>query len=211
MATRAPAIEVEWQFATRDVAAVRRWLAARPGVVAPAAVVELRDVYLDTADWRLRRSGDALRVRRCGDGVEATLKALRRPRGAVARRRELGERLADARLATVRVGRGPVARRLRRVLGAAPLRRLFRLRTTRRTYVVRVRGRAVAELAIDRTVVVATGRATRRLARVEVELKRGRVADLAPFVAALRRACDLRPARRSKFEEGLRAAGLAPR
>ena len=96
-------VEIEWQFAVRDLDAFRRWLVGTEldgWAVTPAAVVHLRDAYFDTSDWRLWRSGYALRVRRTGVAIEATMKARASGRRGVAVRREitsLASRRAGAR------------------------------------------------------------------------------------------------------------------
>ncbi len=204
-------IEIEWQLALRDPRTVRRLTAARSGewTVEPHEVVRLRDSYFDTADWRVLRAGYALRVRRSGTKVEATLKALARARRGPAKRREITAPLANARPATLLRARGAVATWMRRAIGDARLRRLFAVRTRREVFAVRHRGRIVAELALDSTRILARGR-ERCLTRVEVEVTRGPTALVARFVATLRRGRHLTLARRSKFEEGLRTAGLTP-
>lgn len=207
-----PAVEVEWQFEVRDVDAVGRWLARADlgpeWAVTRRATLRLRDVYFDTADWAVARSRQALRVRTGGESVEAALKAFGRSRGGAKHRRELVEPLPDARLATLCGARGAVGRGLRRIAGTATLRRLFLVRTRREVWDVRRHGRVVAELALDRTRIVAR-RATRDLERVEIEVKRSTPAVVARFVALLRRRRRLASARRSKFETGLAAAGLS--
>ncbi len=207
-----PAVEVEWQFEVRDVDAVARWLArAHLGpewTVARRATLRLRDVYFDTADWAVARSRQALRLRTDRKSVEATLKAFGSARGGAKHRRELVESLPDGRVATLRAARGVVGRRVRAMLGTVPLRRLFTVRTRREVWDVRRRGRVVAELALDRTRITAR-RGTRALERVEIEVKRSTPAVVAPFVATLRRRRRLGAVRRSKFESGLAAAGLA--
>jgi triphosphatase len=212
MPSHAGRIEVEWQLVTRDVERIRRWLAGwSPGGswrVEPAGVQTLHDAYWDTPEWLLYGAGYALRVRRGRAGVEATLKALTRARAGVARRREIAERLPDARLASLHASRGAVGRRLADLAGSAVPRRLFGLRTRRRTFRLRHGGRVVGELVLDRTIIIA--RRTRRLERVEVEVGAGPVALVAGFVATLRRTRHLKAVRRSKFEEGLVAAGLVP-
>lgn len=206
-------LEVEWQFEVRDVDALARWLArADLGVewsVARRATRRLRDVYFDTAEWAVARTRHALRVRSDGGRVEAALKAFGDSRGGAKRRRELVEPLAGARLATLLAARGRVGRRVRAIVGTAGLRRLFAVRTRREVWDVRRRGRVVAEVALDRTRIVAR-RGTRDLERVEIEVKRGTPAVVARFVAMLRRRRRLGPVRRSKFETGLVAAGLRP-
>lgn len=203
-------IEIEWQLVPRDDAAFERWLAGAGfdggWTVVPEAKKRLADAYFDTDDRRLARAGFALRMRRDGGRVEATLKALRRAEGGLARRREITSPLARATAGALRASRGAVATHLGRTVGAAPLRRLFAIRTRRRTFAVRDRGRRVAELAIDRTQIVVRGRAVRRILRVEIEVTAGSPARVGAFVATLCRLRHLKAATRSKFEEGMRAA-----
>ena len=211
---RARAVEVEWQFAVPDLAAFRRWLvrASFDGwVVAPLGVVRLVDAYFDTPDWRLWRAGWALRLRRADAETEATLKALARARRGPARRREISTPMRDATVGRVLAARAGVGPLVRHAVGdGRPPRRLFGVRTRREIFAVRRDGRLVAELALDRTRIVAGRRARRLLMRVEIEVKAGTPARVARFVATLRRARHLTAATRSKFEAGLATAGLRP-
>lgn len=207
-------LEVEWQFEVRDVDAVARWLARADlgpeWEVTRRTMLRLHDVYFDTADWAVARTRHALRARSDGAGVEAALKAFGSSLGGAKHRREIVEPLADARLATLLAARGRVGRRVRAIVGPARLRRLFTVRTRREVWDVRRHGRVVAELALDRTRIVAR-RGTRGLERVEIEVKRSTPAVVARFVALLRRRRRLGPVRRSKFETGLATAGLRQR
>ena len=69
-----------------DLRSIDGWLEERPSAfglaVVPAETKRLTDTYYDTEDWRFYRAGYALRVRRDGKGVEATMK----PRAARRRR-----------------------------------------------------------------------------------------------------------------------------
>src|SRR5262249_47611073 len=49
-----------------------------------------------------------------------------------------------------------------------------------------------------------------RLQRVEVEVPRGEVGPVRPFVSSMRQECHLTPAKLSKLEAGLLAAGKSP-
>jgi len=69
---------------------------------------------------------------------------------------------------------------------------------------------AVAEIALDETEILVEGGPPAVLRRVEVEVERGSVDDVSPFVAELRRGCRLAPATTSKFEAGLLASELSP-
>jgi inorganic triphosphatase YgiF len=75
--------EIEWQFHPADPGSVEGWLEENPSVsglrVVPGEAKELTDTYYDTEDWRFYRAGYALRVRRDGKRVEATMKSLAAP------------------------------------------------------------------------------------------------------------------------------------
>ena len=204
------AVEIEWQFALRDVDAFARWLGdtvfGGGWTIVPSGVRSLRDVYLDSDDRGLARAGYALRIRRSGTRVEATLKAFGRKRRGRAERREITERLDDARTASLPAARGAVGTRVRRLCGGVGLRRLFAVRTRRRMYDVRRDARVLGELALDQTTITAPNGRQRSLRRLEVEVVAGRPAMLAAFVASLRRRRHLEGARRSKFETGLALA-----
>ena len=104
---------------------------------------------------------------------------------------------------------GPVGRRIVALAGSRPLRQVLEVRTRRRPYALTMHGEAVAEVALDDTV-IAVGQERRRLRlqRVEVEVQPSWVDSLQPVVEGLRRECGLQPATLSKFEAGLMAAGL---
>jgi CHAD domain-containing protein len=142
------------QFEVDDVARVRQLLRAHRGGPALEIGVEstttLLDTYFDTADWRLRRAGGALRLRRVNGTVEATLEL------------HSGARLIDQRLpaASVRppdvlVGdlarrcTGPVGTRVHAVVGRRRLVPLFEVTTTRHAYPIRIDGAPVGALVID--------------------------------------------------------------
>jgi CHAD domain-containing protein len=89
---------------------------------------------------------------------------------------------------------------------------LFSVRTRRRTFELAVDGVASAEIALDESSYLCdASEGDHALTRVEVELEAGADgAAVAPFVGALRAAGSLDPADASKFEVGLRVAGLTP-
>jgi inorganic triphosphatase YgiF len=206
--------EIEWQFDVDDHARVERWLrpyARAAGFVLGRGRVErLTDTYVDTAEGCMRRAGYALRLRRTMRHVEGTLKSLDAKRSdGRARRREITEPLARADVRALGSGDGVVARRVRAIAGSRPVRALFTVRTRRRTVPLDSRaGARIAEIAFDSVVIAARSSARLlRFRRLEVEVIDGPVAAVARVVAALRRACDLVPARRSKYEIGLAVCG----
>lgn len=218
--TAAPApedrLEIEWQLAAEDLAAVRRWLGASAKLsglsMDPLPPQALRDTYLDTADWRVLRAGFALRLRREGASAEATLKSLRSARSDRAERREITERLPGGSIAAEQMS-GSLGSWLHSTLGSAVLRPLFIAHTHRERLAVRQgpSGGQIGEIALDETRLFdADQRPLEWLRRVEVELTAGRPEALLPLVEALRGACGLEPARENKFAAGLRAAALTP-
>ncbi len=211
--------EIEWQFECADLGAVERWLGVRTtgGVytVRPRAETLLEDTYADTDDWRIWRSGYALRVRAKGPRAEATLKSLTKRSGGsdAVDREEITEPLTEPRIAALLHCSGPVAERVRVVSGPRTVARLFSVRTRRRTFELAVDGRPAAEIALDESSYACGASSDGRhdLTRVEVELEPGVDADdVTPFVGALRVAGGLVPAAASKYEVGLRLAGLTP-
>ncbi len=219
--------EIEWQLDALDLRPVERWLAGLPGLPTHVSFAESRpdhlsptvmalarsaerlvDTYLDTADWRIGRSGFVLRVRQRGGRGEVTLKNLVAPKAGLRRRLEVTEPLPPDGVGGIGP-HGPVGWRLRAIAGKRPLVPVLEVRTRRRPYDLRVADERVAEVALDdTTIVVSNDHQPVRLQRVEVEVTGPWVKRLTPLVETLRRECGLQPAALSKFEAGLLAAGL---
>lgn len=218
-------VEIEWQFDALDLRPVERWLGdiasgaalggpqeLEPAVnglrARPLAARRLVDAYLDTADWRIGRSGFVLRVRRRAGGAEVTLKDSSPATGGLRRRLEVTEPLPADGVAALGAD-GPVGRRLHALAGSRPLRQVLEVRTRRRPFSLHMGDGQVAEVALDDTVIEVTDSAQPvRLRRVEVEIDPQSVDRLSPLVARLRSECGLQPATLSKFEAGLLASGL---
>ncbi len=216
--------EIEWQFDALDLRPVLRWLqepdawsaAHGVGVVANGNGVTQVDRYFETDDWRFRRAGYSLRVRRVGRRREAevTLKGLDAASAdtpGLRNRREVSEPLEAADVPTLLQAAGPVARRVRAVAGTKPLLPLFEVRTRRRTFFLKVDGLPPGEIALDETAIRPPGGgAPARLRRVEIEVPEAALQSLEPFVRELREACALQPAGLSKFEAGILSSDLRP-
>jgi triphosphatase len=218
-------LEVEWQFDALDLRPVERWLAAlgetkghgpwstEPGG-APIVAVSQRgrrqvDVYLDTEDWRVRRAGFVLRVRKRQGGAEATLKDTAPATNGLRRRLEVTEQLEGDTLGSLN-GDGPVRRRLRALCGARPLQPVLEVRTHRRPYNLVAGDRRLAEVALDDTAIAVGSEHPLRLRRVEVEVMAGDTEELSALVDRMCRENGLQRATLSKFEAGVMAAGLHP-
>lgn len=216
-------VEVEWQFDALDLRPVERWLDAisagagtGPGPehtanglsAQPLAARRLVDAYLDTADWRIGRSGFVLRVRRRAGAAEVTLKDSSPATGGLRRRLEVTEPLPADGVGAIGP-EGPVGRRLHALVGTRPLRQVLEVRTRRRPFSLQMGEGQVAEVALDDTVIeVADSDQPVRLHRVEVEVQPEAVDRLSPLVSRLRSECGLQPATLSKFEAGLLASGV---
>ena len=220
--------ETEWQFdVAAEVEPVEGWLLRRSGpglVVAPGPTAEISDAYYDSEDWRLRRAGYALRVRKTGDEVECTIKSLAPAGDGPSRRREISEPLIDAGPATPRGAPGPVGEISRALLGDRELRRMFESRTRRQRFPLLLEptdpdgtggstggGVRIGEVSLDTSEIPLDGGPV-SLRRVEVEAAAGTPPspDLWGFVDEMRFDLGLDPAAISKYEAGLQAAGLSP-
>ena len=206
--------EVEWQFDAVDLRPVQRWLGTDGSGVTVAATATLHrqvDVYVDTKDWRLYRGGYSLRLRRKDGALEATLKSLEPPDGALRRRTELSAPARSADIDELAEIEGPLGRLIRAITGTHPLQIVVEIQTRRRAFDLTVAGNRVGEIALDATTIpMSTGEGPARLRRVEVEVAPDAVDRIRPFVESLREACGLSPALMSKLEAGLLAAGQSP-
>ena len=210
-------LEVEWQFGVDDLAAAERALHACASALrltlAPSRSRVLLDEYLDTTDWAFHRASFALRMRDADGAVEATLKSFGDQSDGPYRRREINEPLDRAGRAALLASAGPVARRVRAVVGAGELRGLFALRTERRTFDVSSNGtsRPIAEVALDATEVESADGEPLALSRIELELADPAALEaVEEFAAALGSVEGFERASASKFAIGLAATGRSP-
>ena len=173
----------------------------------PRSAERLTDTYLDTADWRVGRSGFVLRVRQRGGHSEVTIKDTAVATQGLRRRLEVTENLTAGGLDALGA-QGPVGSRLRALVGRRPLQPVLEVRTRRRPFDLVVDNEIVAEVALDETtILVGQDHEPVRLQRVEVEVEPAHVAALGPMVELMRAQCGLQPAALTKFEAGLLAAG----
>ena len=206
--------EIEWQLSAPDLGLVRKWLSDHGSVhgltIESRPTHTINDTYLDTEDWRLRRAGFALRLRDVPGRAEATLKDITPASDGVRIRREFNEPLPSAEFEALAIGSGPVSSRVHAVAGAEPLRALFRVRTQRECFVaLEHEDQQAGEIALDDTIVATPdGGSMEHLTRVEVEAISGTPESLEGLVGQLRSECALMPAMDSKYEMGLRVAGL---
>ena len=204
--------EIETCFIVRRAAVFARLpaaLARLAETVSGPAQREIEDLLLDTGDWLLAQAGAALRLRlESGRNAELALKSLAPLSDGLAVRPELSESLRRA----PRDPSGPcpgrlIAARVRRVLRSQPLRVRFRLRQRRTVYTVRTKSGALLLVSAD--TVFLPGPRARPALELEVELREGAQGALTRFSRALTGILPLEPATLSKYDLGLRAAGLS--
>ena len=212
--THSTSTEVELQFDAPNLETVRDWLRSQPPHapihVQPGTPRTQLDTYCDTPDWDVYRSRYTLRVRRVGEGAEATLKAFGSVEAGARVRTEINQALPTPDADLLRAS-GPVSDRLRLMLGVrSELQPLFTVETHRAPFALMRDGATIASLTLDDTHIGCAG-ATAELRRVEVEEEQaGALAHVGAFISALQASCALAVATSSKFEAGLSAAGLSP-
>ena len=174
------------------------------------------DHYYDTPNWALLRAGWAYRCRDRDGEHTIGLKAFTLGEGPVQVREEVEQHVLIAHTRSSELPSGPVRDRLAALVNGAQPDELFSIRNQRlRCTVVAPNAAARIELAIDQSHVEAEDIAKKKapgvldFTELELELKQGRREPLDLLVKILTTEADLLPARMSKFERGLQAAGLA--
>lgn len=176
--------------------------------VRPHPLRRVQDRYLDTPSCLLMRCGVACRLRRIGKRATLTLKSLTPLRAGMAERAELSEELQTADWQEPAPLPGALIRsRLRPITRHLAASCLFTLNQERRVFDVQTPDGTNLEVSADR--VRLSGACRDTLLRIEVELRSGSVDALTRFASELRRRMKLKTASESKFEWGMRAAGLA--
>lgn len=160
----------------------------------------LRSVYYDTQAHALRERRLTLRVRQVGGRRIQTIKETDGVASGLFDRAEWETEIdgADPDLHAAR--HTPLEKVLRRQGAAAGLKAVFETVIDRTTWRIEANGAAI-EVALDEGEVVADG-ASRPIAELELELKRGSPADLFAFARGLGTAASPRIAVLSKSERG---------
>lgn len=190
-------VELKLEIKPRDVERVKtRALESGAG----ALTTTLRSIYFDTRDEALRKAGIALRIRASGAARIQAIKARGKPAGLVLDRAEWESPV---------VGETPdfaaaSGTALAPVLEDEAVRRriepLFEV-LAQRTAGVTVHRSSEIEIVVDEVEVAAHGRSA-RFAEVELELKRGRAADLFDLALALSEAIPMRLGLGTKSDRG---------
>jgi CHAD domain-containing protein/adenylate cyclase class IV len=200
-------MEVELKYRMTDTTAGERLLAADElagfGAVSEAETVLHEDRYVDTAEGALAAAGYAGRLRSSGDGTVITLKGLlRQDAGGATHRREELEGPADLSSAAGDWPASAARDAVVAIAGSGTLDELVRVRQVRRKRNY-ASGGVTVELSVDDVAVVIGDRVIERFAELEVELREGDEAALAPLVDLLAEVEELVPAETSKLERAM--------
>ncbi len=208
-------MEIEAKFSVPDDQTLVRLLevpALAGYALGPAVLSELHDCYLDTLDGAFLAGGYALRLRRDGERVVATLKGLGKAKGAIHFREEHELELPDM-LPPTQWAAGPTRDMALQLAGDRSPTLLFRIDQSRLTRQIRDGERLIAELSGDRVQVRSSagedGTVVDRYLELEIELLPGGTKqDLERISAELQKAWRLAPNTESKFQRALDTLGV---
>ncbi len=171
----------------------------------------LHDVVLDTADRLITGSKHALRVRHDADQVYLTFKGPQRASTSGSfQREELESAIAGDAEGDRSQWPVLIQDQVRALIGERELEPIVEVRNERIAWEVRLDGRVVAEIALDKGEIRA-GDARQALHEIEIERKgEGTEADLDDLARRLHQVLPLEPETRSKLERGLELRARAP-
>jgi len=202
--------ELEAKLTVPDEETFRRLLALeRIGGyrVRPRGARLQQDTYVDTRSLRLYRAGYACRLRHVRHRAFAALKGLGGVVGALHDREEIERELDNPSIGALLRMKEPPGRLVRRLVGGERVEVLFTVVTLRRVAAVEDGRRECFEFALDRARFFGP-RGEMVFLEAELESLDGDRETLEALASELRRRHGLRASGISKFERGLRWAGI---
>jgi len=167
-----------------------------------------QDTYVDTREWHIYRAGYACRLRHVGHRAFVTLKGLGGAQGALHEREEIELEIDNPSIGCVlRLDETP-GQMVRRLTRGERVGRLFTVVTRRRLWDVVDGRRPCFEMALDRACFFGPKGETEVL-ELELESLDGDRALLEKTASSLRRRYGLTESVLSKFDRGLRWAGIS--
>ncbi len=175
--------------------------------VRPRGTHRQQDTYVDTPGLRLLRAGYACRLRHVGHRAFAALKGLGHVAGDIHEREELEREIDNPSIGALLRMDEPPGRLVRWLAGEEAIKPLFTLVTLRRLATVSAGPHDCFEMALDRARFFGRG-GELVLLEVELESLDGDRGLLGEAATELRRAHGLTASSLSKFERGMRWAGV---
>jgi inorganic triphosphatase YgiF len=163
---------------------------------------ELKSIYFDTPDNRLRDKGIALRVRDEGKGFVQTVKMETRLQDGLSNPIEIEDRVESLEPDTGRIGDRHVRELVLDAVEGSTLAKVFETVVTRTTHRLQ-RGHTTVELALDKGEARAKGRRS-EICEAELELIEGDADDLLDIAQSLFSKCPFQLSSESKAERGYR-------
>ncbi|MCH8502170.1 MAG: CYTH domain-containing protein [Aliidiomarina sp.] len=166
----------------------------------PQTTLQLANIYFDTRTTDLGNAKIGLRIRRWNDQCEQTIKFAGRSAGALSERPEYTVPCTTKipNLALFPTAIWPENWNLDSL--QEELIEQFRTDFTRQRWLL-TRGDSVAEVALDRGMILAAEQAE-EIAELEVEMQRGHLAELLPAIEHIRAEFSLLPGSKSKAQRG---------
>ena len=189
-------LEVKLELAPMSLSALKKIPLFRTRELTPRRAIEV-SVYFDTDKHKLRQNGVMLRVRRIGKRHIQTIKATGNS-GTFERDEWEAEIVGEK--PDLHLARGTALEPLLNDKLRRRLKPLFETRAQRTIYPITNEAHAIA-LTADRGT-IDTGTRSLRLCEIELELERGKVAELFGIARELFQALPLRLAVKSKSERG---------
>jgi inorganic triphosphatase YgiF len=172
-----------------------------------ARVADYETTYYDTLDNRLNQHGFTYRIRKEFDQYVATVKDSGSHQGGLFVRKEWNRVLAEDRPGVEPFLELPIGQKLIEVIGAEPLRPLFKTRFQRTAIDLTTKDGTVIEFAADQGHII-SGEQREPLCEIELELKKGRKEELLKLGAALAEHFPMIVEDKSKYARGMILAGL---
>ena len=167
--------------------------------------IEMHAVYFDTEDRRLYREGIAVRVRKEGCKLVATLKWNGSSEDGMHKREEINVPVSDEeklRTPDIRIfDQSEMCEVLEKVVGKRTLLPVMDIFFSRRQMRLDT-GKSICELSVDRGEIVAGGR-TAPIAELEIELYSGEEDDMKALGDTVCEKYQLSPEDASKYKRGL--------
>ncbi|WP_419909090.1 CHAD domain-containing protein [Hoeflea sp.] len=201
-------LEVKFEIGTDAVRRLRNKSALRDMTIGKPVQRELRSIYFDTSDHRLRSERASLRLRWDGDGWIQTFKYGTGLKNGLSSPKEIEEPVDNAQLDLERIKDRTLKPWLKKLVSKSPLVPVFETDINRDIHLLSCSGVGTAELAIDKGKVKNDGK-SEGINEVEIELKSGLPHTLLTISETLFDGECVSPSGSSKAERGYALLGRA--